>query len=75
MLDYLPVGTLQSSAEEIWGMIVFVEAFLLYNTDTGTASQQETIAETVCHETSHQVIFGLLDIYLFFANLEVSTTK
>jgi len=52
-LDLMPVSTFPAAADETWGMILFNEAYLLYNPTFDSISRLENIAVTIAHEIAH----------------------
>jgi Aminopeptidase N len=44
-----------AGADEVWGMIIFSESYLLYNKKIGNLRQLQIVASTICHEIAHQV--------------------
>lgn len=54
-LDLVSVTNFLSAADEVWGMIIFLENYLLYDQKTTSIVFQEHIATTICHEIAHQV--------------------
>ena len=54
-LDLVPLAYMTSGADEVWGMIIFMESALLYNPSIDSFANLKYIATTICHEISHMV--------------------
>eukprot|EP00111_Clytia_hemisphaerica_P016022 TCONS_00047402-protein len=52
-MDLVPYSKMSAGADEVWGMIIFTESSLLYDSKIGNSNQLFRIATTVCHEISH----------------------
>jgi len=67
-LDHVAIPDFSAGAMENWGLITYREIALLADPETVSQSSREQIAETICHELSHQW-FGNLVTMQWWDNL------
>jgi|ADGO01.1.fsa_nt_gi Aminopeptidase N len=67
-IDHVAIPDFSAGAMENWGLITYREVALLADPETVSQSGREIIAETICHELSHQW-FGNLVTMRWWDNL------
>ena len=64
----IAVPDFMSGAMENWGLIIYRETALLYDTMLSSAGNKQRVAEVVVHELAHQVSSSI--IYQFSLSID-----
>ena len=61
--DMIAVPDFDAGAMENWGLIIYRETALLFESGVSSETNRERVAIVVSHELAHQVIFRSNEIY------------
>lgn len=53
-MDQVAFPSFVSGAMENWGMVTYLEPYLLFNKETGTTGNRENVMSVIAHEFTHQ---------------------
>lgn len=70
-MDQVAIPVLSFTAMENWGLIIYKEPYLLYNTSHNSFAEERQVAVTITHEFAHQY-FGNLVTPKWWSNVWLS---